>query len=367
MVSLWEDFPLPRGSTTTPPLATAEDPSSSSHPHHEYRVLLAASSASEDDTEPHQHHWPQLPLGRAKHYPPLGATACPTTVKAPPPNNNHNPHKPFTQLAVVGLVLDATGQYVLLTRRPSYMRSFPGAWVLPGGGFDPDTDASLHEALEREIWEETGLTLQHRRLADNDDAESTTSNSHNNSSRPLCLWESCYPTDPHCPGPIKAHHLVVFRQAFCGDDGGLNDTATTAAAKNLPKLTLQESEVDSALWLSVDDFRQVLAQMHERDFQDASTGTAVARSSPLETSVAIYQADGSVVQGSLETLVGIYPQPEQPGEQQQRASSTKNKPQEWCGIAQGSLFALEELLRQSGANKTNTDKPCWVQNVATPF
>ena len=79
-----------------------------------------------------------LPMGRAKDCPSLGSTPCPTTV-----NRKIVEKTPFVGLAVVGLVLDSTGEHLLITRRPSYMRAFPGAWVFPGGGVD------LQESL---IW-----------------------------------------------------------------------------------------------------------------------------------------------------------------------------------------------------------------------
>ena len=341
-----------------------EEVDQNGHPH--YRVILASSpfSSAAIGTEKGGRHWSQpLPLGRAKHYPPLGATVCPTTIKKIDPNSEHYRKKPFTQLAVVGLVLDSPrGEHVLLTRRPSHMRSFPGAWVLPGGGFDPGAgDASLKDALQREIQEETGLSLSQQQHEDDE-----------NGIRPLCLWESCYPTDPHAPGPIRAHHMVVFFKAVCEKQQGMFDkssigtTATkafTSGPQRTPPLQLQESEVDSALWLSVEDFQHVLKHMNESGESKGSSPNSSTLQSSLDKPISIYNSDGSIVQGSLQTLVGIYPQ------QQQTVirGAGKGKQQEWCGIAQGSLFALEELSIQSQAKssveESTVDKvTTWIQS-----
>ena len=60
------------------------------------------------------------------------------------------------RLGVVGAEFDATGR-VLLTRRAPHMRSFPGSWVMPGGGLDPGE--SMADAVVREVHEETGVDL----------------------------------------------------------------------------------------------------------------------------------------------------------------------------------------------------------------
>ena len=323
-----------------------------------YRIVLASSPTDQTTMSSDTVEWSQqpIPLGRAKHFPPLGATACPTTVKPTTDGDILQKKKPFTQLAAVGLVLDSPkGEYVLLTRRPSHMRSFPGAWVLPGGGFDPIAgDTSLQDTVAREIQEETGLSLLGTRLQQQQQQQRKRQQRFGDEGgiRPFCLWESCYPTDPHSPGPIRAHHIVVFYQAVCDwqQQGTRNDdiTSTIAVHGSRPALHLQKAEVDSALWLSVEDFRQILAHMHasqespssESRSTDKSSSEYLSQPSSLDKSIPIYKADGSVVQGSLNTLVGIYPQHER-----ETAEGTTEK--ELCGIAQGSLFALEELLLNS--------------------
>ena len=55
------------------------------------------------------------------------------------------------------------------------MRTFPGVWVPPGGGIDPEDKSLVHTAL-RELQEETGLVL---------DMEKGVRDVHQ-----LCMWES---------------------------------------------------------------------------------------------------------------------------------------------------------------------------------
>lgn len=55
------------------------------------------------------------------------------------------------------IIFDPTGEKILLTRR-----SDNGEWCLPGGGLD--AGESAEEACIREVWEETGLTVEVVRL-----------------------------------------------------------------------------------------------------------------------------------------------------------------------------------------------------------
>jgi 8-oxo-dGTP pyrophosphatase MutT (NUDIX family) len=236
----------------------------------------------------------RLPMGRARAYPKLQSTPCPTTVivssDTPPPPNN----KLFAQLAVVGLVLDDYGR-LLVTRRPSYMRSFPSAWVLPGGGVQA-TDDSLEAALSREVQEETGLSIDESNW------------------KYASLWESVYPTTI-LPGStthnIQAHHLCLY---MIGE------------ADHISKLELCEKEVDAAVWLEPVMVQNILQATHDytaaarRKMKAQVTTIRSIRNDRLEREMIHYQ-----------DLVGIYPQRGQ-------------RPEELCGIAQGSLFAMEEAF-----------------------
>ncbi|MCY0879775.1 MAG: NUDIX hydrolase [Firmicutes bacterium] len=56
---------------------------------------------------------------------------------------------------VVGLVVARNDRILLLKRRPDDF--MPNLWEIPGGHVDPGE--TLPEALRRELWEETALTL----------------------------------------------------------------------------------------------------------------------------------------------------------------------------------------------------------------
>ena len=56
------------------------------------------------------------------------------------------------------VIFDETRQKVLLTQRADH-----GRWCLPGGQLE--AGESVAEACEREVWEETGLTVRAKRLA----------------------------------------------------------------------------------------------------------------------------------------------------------------------------------------------------------
>lgn len=108
------------------------------------------------------------------------------------------------------------------------MRSYPGCWVLPGGGVDPGEP--LAAAAAREVAEETGLEVAAASL------------------RLVALWESAFPL---CPDTFVAagHSLKVhtLMAAFaCRVEG------------EQPPLCLQPQEVDLAVWLSAEDVAALL-------------------------------------------------------------------------------------------------------------
>ena len=239
-----------------------------------------------------------LPMARAAHDPSVLSTTCPTVTLAEANwYETNQPRKEYVQLGVVAAVSDPRGR-ILLTRRAAHMRSFPRAWVMPGGGLDEGE--SLSDCLVREVREETGV-----------DVDRTTVS-------PFCLWESCYPTcGRECleaESGITAHYLVVF----C--------TAQTSE-KNLSKLQqqvqLDEQETDMAVWIAADEV--IRAVEHPLGGSDlGSVASAVPSSSSSKES-----DDGKHL--SLDELAGIYP----------RGDDMK-------GIAQGNLFMLQELLQARG-------------------
>eukprot|EP01006_Ploeotia_vitrea_P013286 TRINITY_DN34808_c0_g1_i1.p1 TRINITY_DN34808_c0_g1~~TRINITY_DN34808_c0_g1_i1.p1 ORF type:complete len:332 (-),score=31.06 TRINITY_DN34808_c0_g1_i1:109-1104(-) len=120
-------------------------------------------------------------------------------------------------LAAIGLIR-WNGTHILLTRRAPHMRSFPGAWVPPGGAVDPDEHPTT--ACAREIQEEVGLDI----------AES--------SLRLLGLWESTYPVQPS-PNLPKKHHLIM---TYISDVTGPEP----------PKVTISPDECDASCWFPLD-------------------------------------------------------------------------------------------------------------------
>ena len=56
------------------------------------------------------------------------------------------------------MVLQDEQDKILLTKRSVNLRTFPGAWVLPGGHIE--LGESLEECVIREIYEETGIKIE---------------------------------------------------------------------------------------------------------------------------------------------------------------------------------------------------------------
>ncbi|KAE8738360.1 hypothetical protein FOCC_FOCC016157 [Frankliniella occidentalis] len=102
----------------------------------------------------------------------------------------------------VAVLLESSDGKVLMTQRAQHMRSFPRAWVPPGGHLEKDE--SLFTCGLRELQEETGLSFKPE---------------HVNMSI-LCLWESVYPM--MLPfGLPRSHHIVVYlyaRAPFTSDE-----------------------------------------------------------------------------------------------------------------------------------------------------
>ena len=249
-----------------------------------------------------------IPMARAAHDPRVLSTACPTVTLAEANwYETNQPRKDFVQLGVVAAVSDPRGR-ILLTRRAAHMRSFPRAWVMPGGGLDEGE--SLTDCLVREVREETGVDVARETV------------------RPFCLWESCYPTcGRECLAAgtgITAHYLVVF----C--------TAQTTE-KNLSKLQeqiqLDEQETDMAVWLSAEDFARSLdyplGGANHIGFIPAMVPSSFSKGSEQSTTCSSVACNLN-----LDDLCGIYPRGDDDN----------------CmkGIAQGNLFMLQELLNSQG-------------------
>lgn len=153
-------------------------------------------------------------------------------------------------LGAVAIPIDSAGR-VLLTRRPRTMRTFPGAWVLPGGRCDP-TDTSVMETALRELREETGIT------ASPEQCEPAV----------LGCWESAFPVSTEewraarRAGRRTAHTLISFVVVHLGN-GRSSRSGVTAAAVSATVtngdgndehlVQLQPSECDSACWVPLEE------------------------------------------------------------------------------------------------------------------
>ncbi|KAL3942074.1 MAG: hypothetical protein SGBAC_003670 [Bacillariaceae sp.] len=228
--------------------------------------------------------------------------------------------KRFVQLAVVGLVVSPQNE-ILITQRPSYMRSFPGAWVFPGGSVDA-ADESLEAAIAREVKEETGLHVKSTPSFD------TAANGVISGGWTIeGIWESVFPTIPQPEVPIKRHHLVVYLSIKLSED---EMTQTS--------LKLCDEEVDAAVWLSPENVDSILSksssQCNDTDYVEEEIWVDLLTSSNSEVAIK------TGVKEPLRHLSGIYPRFDD--------DSSAELP---FGMAQGSLFALQEYSRRHRFSK----------------
>ena len=190
----------------------------------------------------------QVPLGH--QHPDCPAMVPPLPQQRPP------------RMAAVAIIVDPQDR-VLLSRRPAHMRTFPGAWVLPGGGQDPD-DASLMAAALREVEEEVGILPAYLTAV-----------------RPLCLWESCYPTTAEAWAQTekRSHHLLVYY------------VARLLTSEETAPVVLQAEECDNACWVPLRDLAGPLGR------SEATHVAAYPRAPGAPTGAAVPAA----------SLAGVYP------------------------------------------------------------
>eukprot|EP00057_Strongylocentrotus_purpuratus_P014779 XP_011669253.1 PREDICTED: nucleoside diphosphate-linked moiety X motif 17-like [Strongylocentrotus purpuratus] len=117
-------------------------------------------------------------------------------------------------------LLWSSDQYLLLTRRASHLRNFPGVWVPPGGHLE--RGETLVEAGLRELHEETGIEVDPNKCSPNI----------------VALWESVYPP-LLSRGLPKKHHIVVYQSV----------TSSKTHQQLDAELKLDANEVGAAAWL----------------------------------------------------------------------------------------------------------------------
>jgi 8-oxo-dGTP pyrophosphatase MutT (NUDIX family) len=112
------------------------------------------------------------------------------------------------------------GDEVLLTRMSSRTR-IPGRWTLPGGGIDHGEDP--REALVREVYEETGLTIEPGHLAD---------------------VHSTHFTGARADGLVEDYHGIhlIFRA-----------TITPESRDATPRVTEVDGSTDHAAWVPIEE------------------------------------------------------------------------------------------------------------------
>ena len=174
------------------------------------------------------------------------------------------------KVACVAIVVDAAGS-VLLTRRPRVMRSFPLAWVLPGGCVEEGE--GLKQAVEREVFEECGLSVT---IA---------------GENPIACWESAFPLAIHeleaAGGILKGHCFMVGFEAKVSEVQPILD------------LSQQDfQEVDHACWVPKEYLKSIVGE------------TAVSETLHNLPIAKFRGGSESVLSGSLispEQLAGAYP------------------------------------------------------------
>ena len=140
----------------------------------------------------------------------------------------------FVKLACSTVIIDSKNN-ILLTRRDKKLRSFPGAWVNPGGALD--LGETLDQCALRELSEEVGLDIDNK----GDIARGRARYYYAGREcevKPFMVYESVYPTHIDQGFP-KAQYLVIFYYIKMNCE------------HSKIKIKLQDQEIDKAVWINL--------------------------------------------------------------------------------------------------------------------
>lgn len=150
----------------------------------------------------------------------------------------------------VSVLVVSSDDYVLLSRRPLHMRTFPGTWVPPGGHVE--SGETLEIAAARELAEETGLILN-----EEDKLEK------------MAIWESIYPPLLFWGTPTR-HQVVVY--FCCQMDRPHNELSDD--------LKLDPDEVGMCIWLNKKQAEAVSENKLPEDDDGTFRATVVSKMEP---------------------------------------------------------------------------------------
>ncbi|XP_077992961.1 m7GpppN-mRNA hydrolase NUDT17-like [Glandiceps talaboti] len=130
----------------------------------------------------------------------------------------------------VSTLIRTQDRRILLTRRASHLRIFPGVWVPPGGHVE--LNENIIEAGLRELHEETGLHLNPQECP----------------GQITALWESVYP--PYLSrGLPRRHHIVVYVTIDVKENHDVLDQ----------RIKIDPNEVGASAWLDETLVKAIIA------------------------------------------------------------------------------------------------------------
>ncbi|CAD8122568.1 unnamed protein product [Paramecium sonneborni] len=176
-----------------------------------------------------QQQWPQAQL--------LHGTNCPCFNQE---FQNNEIKQSKIRLATVAMLCDKN-DYFLITRRHCQMKTFPKAWVFPGGMVEKQQH--LESECLREVFEETGINTQ---LIENQ-------------MELKVLYESVYPTKLQIGQYPQKQTLCIFYEIK------LNESY-----KNI-QVKIQETEVDDYKWIQKNQLLEIMNEsLPDEQFKEMS-------------------------------------------------------------------------------------------------